>query len=95
MKCHLGVKYASRVKCAAARGGFISFHIEASRRRREIFNNFPKKIIPHSVVYRIFHYNLSVSFLFLDFNQILSSSNSQAKNGSTLLRSVKAECFYQ
>ena len=29
-------------------GGFISFHIEQSRRRREIFHNFRKKIISHS-----------------------------------------------
>jgi hypothetical protein len=28
--------------------GFISFHIEQSRRRREIFHNFRKKIISHS-----------------------------------------------
>ena len=32
------------VKCAAAREGFISFHIE----RSEIFHNFRKKIISHS-----------------------------------------------
>ena len=55
VKCPSGVKYASRVKCAAAREGiyFISHSVEDG-----IFHNFRKEIISHWARAEYFTYSV-------------------------------------
>ena len=60
------------VKCAAAREGFISFHIE----RSEIFHNFRKKIISHSATPNI---SLNSKVAILSYEPIIDKHTSNTK----------------